>query len=122
MNTQNTKTNQHEVFEIWIVENGSLAEFARGWRLKPTATANMHWGDYDTLDEVRERFRELADENFNRECGPCESADDPEAECAAYIKACTESLCIEWHNDLKWVRCRKMAEDESGNRTLVEVL
>ena len=111
-----------EVYEIWIVENGSLTEFGHGWPLKPTATANMCWGSYDTLDEVRERFRELADENYNRECGPCESADDPEAECAKYVADCVASLCIEWHDDLKWVRCRKMLADCDGSRTFVEVL
>lgn len=110
------------IYEIWIVENGSLTEFSRGWNLQRTATANMLWGRYDTLDEVRERFRELADENYNRECGPCESADDPEAEGKKYAESCVDALCIEWHDDLKWVRVREMQEDDDGNLTFVQVL
>ena len=110
------------VYEMWIVENGSLVEFGRGWPLEQTATANMCWGAFDTLDEVREKFRELAFDNYNRENGPCERADDPEAGCEKYIAECVESLNIEWHDDLKWIRCRKMMEDENGDRTFVEVL
>lgn len=110
------------VYEIWLVDNGSLTEFSRGWRLKATATANHHWGDYDTLDEVRGRFRELAAENYFSENGPGIAADDAEAESASYIDKCEEALCIEWQDDLKWVRVREMSEDEDGNRTFVKVL
>ena len=110
------------VYEIWIVENGSLTEFARGWKLKQTATANMLWGSYGSLDEVRERFRELAEENYNRECGPCESADDPESGCEKYVAECVDALSIEWHDDLKWVRVREMREDDAGNMTFVRIL
>lgn len=110
------------VYEVWIVENGSQTEFGRGWPLGRTAKANMCWGEFDTIDEVRDRFRELAEENFNREGGPCESSDDPEKEGAEYVKNCVEGLCIEWQDDLKWIRVREMVEDEDGQREFVRVL
>ena len=113
---------KRNVYELWLVDNGSLRDFARGWNLQQSATANMLWGEFDTLDEVRERYRELAYENYNRECGPCEYADDPEAECEKYVADRVESLNIEWHDDLKWVRVREMVEDDDGNRELVKVL
>ena len=109
-------------YEIWIVENGSMREFRRGMTLHRTPMANMLWGVYDTIEEVRERFRELAEENYWRENGPSESAEDPEADCAKYVQDCVESFNIEWDGDLKWVRCREMTEDDDGNETFVREL
>ena len=138
VNAAKRKSEKTIVYEIWIVENGSLTEFGRGWDLQRTATANMCWGNCCSIDEVKEKLHELADENFRREGGEydriwdeCaearpEEADEgfsePEIACEKYCKKCADSFGFEWHDDLKWIRVRKMLEDGNGDRTFVEVL
>ena len=126
------------VYEIWLVDNGSLADFGRGWHLQRTATANMLLGEFTSLDEVKARIRELADENFRRDGGDydriwdeCEAAhpeqadegfSEPEIACEKYCAACADAFGFEWNDDLKWVCVREMVEDDDGNREFVRVM
>ena len=109
--------NENELrYEVWLVPNGRRTDFichgmtGAGW-----PDACTLWGEFATLDEVRDAYAAWADENFNRECGPCEEYDDDDARdkaCAEEIARARETLSIEWHDDLKWVLTRKMRGDE----------
>lgn len=98
----------------------------------------MKCGDYDTIEEVKQRIRELADENFRRDGGEydriwdeCAAAHpevepegfvEPERACREFCDRCADSFGFEWRDDLKWVRIREMVENAAGNRTFVKVL
>lgn len=129
----------NEVYEIWLVPNGALTGFPKGM-----VAGCTQWDSWLTsMDEVRARFRELAEDEFRREEGGYDRAwddtingfDDQDSDEArshaaaaadeALKKFCdlaAESLSIEWHDDLKWVRCRKMIEHDDGRREFVEVI
>ena len=122
-----------KTYDIYLVPNGRLLDFGRGYLGTGYPDACKCWGNDMTLEEVRERYRELADENFRRDDGEydriwdeCASAHpeseaegfpEPETACAKYLDELTadpDPLCwsrIEWHDDLKWVCIREHVED-----------
>ena len=83
------------------------------------------WGKFETLDEVRDIYAEWAEENFDRENGPSEGYETEEERDKAReaeVARARETLSLEWHDDLKWVKTRKMAERRDGEVEVVEVL
>ena len=119
-------------WEIWLVPNGELTGFAEGY-----TSGCTRWGSasqFDSLAEVDARFAELAEENFRREGGEhdrvfdanCADYDDDaarskafaaaDAACKEYVARCVEGHSIEWQDDLKWVRVRKVEID--GNEDI----
>lgn len=120
-------------YDIYLVPNGHLRDFDL-CHLGTGYPVYCECRGYDmTLEEVRERYRELADENFRRDGGEydriwnecalahpereAEGFTEPETACAKYLDELTadpDPLCwsrIEWHDDLKWVCIREHTED-----------
>lgn len=111
----NTKT-----YDIYLVPNGNTRDFARGM-----TNGCEQWGNDMTLDEVRQRYLKLADENFrsdggeyDRIWGKCaaehpeqsdEGYSEPEFACVKYLDELIKDPDplnwerIDWNNDLKWV-------------------
>ena len=120
-------------YDIYLVPNGRLLDFERGYLGTGYPDACECWGNDMELDELRKRYRELADENFRRDGGEydriwdecasthpereAEGFPEPETACAKYLDELTadpDPLCwsrIEWHDDLKWVCIREHTED-----------
>ena len=120
-----------KTYDIYLVPNGRLRDFDRGYLGTGYPDHCECWGNDMTLEEVREHYRELADENFRRDDGEydriwdeCamthpdqEGFSEPEIACEKYLNELTADPdplkwpWIEWHNDLKWVRVREHVED-----------
>lgn len=120
-------------YDIYLVPNGRLRDFGRGYLGTGYPGACECWGNDMEVDELRKRYRELADENFRRDGGEydriwnecalahpereAEGFTEPETACAKYLDELTadpDPLCwsrIEWHDDLKWVCIREHTED-----------
>ena len=120
-------------YDIYLVPNGRLRDFDRGYLGTGYPDHCECWGNDMEVDELRKRYRELADENFRRDGGEydriwnecalahpereAEGFTEPETACAKYLDELTadpDPLCwsrIEWHDDLKWVCIREHVED-----------
>lgn len=138
MNTETDDGGAPE-YRIYLIPNGSLMRFLKN---KVTDCACKVWGIFSSEAELRVNFRELAEENFCRDGGEWDRiwaeqmdfdsvVDDKDEErrrneayevaqeaLNAYITDRLESMSIEWHNDLKWVRAAKC--DSCGN--IIEIL
>jgi hypothetical protein len=127
-----------ESYEIWLVPNGRMGDFRRGMTGRGYPDACQYWGTFDSVDEVKSRLRELADENFRRSGGEYdriwdECADarpeeaeqgfsEPEIACEKYCQECADALGFEWNDDLKYVRVRKVRNLRDGDTAFVEVV
>jgi hypothetical protein len=127
-----------ESYEIWLVPNGRTGDFMRGMTGRGYPDACQCWGSFDSIDDVKARLRELADENFRRDegeydriWGECaaarpEEADqgfsEPEIACDKYCQECADAFGFEWNDDLKYVRVRKVRNLRNGDVDFVEVL
>lgn len=122
-----------KTYDIYLVPNGRLRDFDLGYLGTGYPGACECWGNDMEVDELRKRYRELADENFRRDGGEydriwnecalahpereAEGFTEPETACAKYLDELTadpDPLCwsrIEWHDDLKWVCIREHVED-----------
>lgn len=111
-------------FEVWLVPNGRLADFRRGMTGHGYPDACQMWGAFDTLEEVREKYAELAAENFDREGGEGENYDDDERDkaLADAVARARDSLSIEWQGDLKWVLTREVRELDNGDIEFVGIV
>ena len=134
----NYETRESESYEIWLVPNGRMSDFMRGITGRGYPDACKYWGSYDSIDEVKSRLRELADENFRRdggeynriwdECADArpEEADqgfsEPEIACDKYCQECADAFGFEWNDDLKYVRVRKVRNLRNGDVDFVEVI
>lgn len=116
-------------YDIYLVPNGRLRDFARGILGAGYPDGCQLWGHDLTLDEVRERYRALADQNFRRDGGEydriwdrcaaehpeqaAEGFSEPETACAKYLDELTADpdplnwSRIEWDDDMKWVCIRE---------------
>lgn len=125
-------------YRIYLVPNGSRTVFFNGINnsKKPFADRNCRvWWSCDTKEDALAKFREFALEESMKEgrideiIELMETIPDPEVDYDAYTSEvekaeekfadkCVESRCIEWDNDLKWLRIAKC--DDNGE--IVEVL
>ena len=119
-----------KTYDIYLVPNGHLRDFDLCHFGTGYPVYCECWGYDMEIDELRERYRELADENFRRDDGEydriwdeCAKAhpdqegfSEPEIACEKYLNELTADPdplkwpWIEWHNDLKWVRVREHKE------------
>lgn len=129
---------ESESYEIWLVPNGRMSDFMRGMTGSGYPDACKYWGTFDSIDEVKARIYELADENFRRsggeydriwdECADTkpEEADqgfsEPEIACDKYCQECADAFGFEWNDDLKYVRVRKVRNLRNGEADFVEVI